>query len=298
MKEKHSLPGKQVMKSTSNIDGILVVDKPENLTSRDVVNRVSRVLGTKHIGHTGTLDPMATGVLVLTIGKCTKLNEYLTSIYKTYEVEAKLGILTDTLDITGKVLDTKECSCSVEEIKSTIESFVCKYMQEVPAYSALKVGGKRLYQYAREGISIELPKREVEITSIDNLQIDDNIVKFTCTVSKGTYIRSLVRDIGEKLGTYGTMVSLRRIVQGGYSIEDAFTLEEIESGDYRVMSPIEVLKGLTNIELDAETFKLVFNGVQQKVDVEADYIVYTYGGNIVALYKKDEDKKFKMYVKF
>ena len=150
-------------------DGILIIDKPKDYTSRDVVNIVSKKLNTKKVGHTGTLDPLATGVLVICVGKATKLVDYLTSTYKEYEAELILGIKTDTADITGNILKEEDSIKKKEEILETLNNMIGKYNQTVPIYSAVKINGKKLYEYAREGKEIELPKREVEIKTLELL---------------------------------------------------------------------------------------------------------------------------------
>lgn len=277
-------------------NGILVVNKPSMLTSRDVVNKVSKVLHTKKIGHTGTLDPIATGVLILIIGKCTKLSEILTTSYKTYTVTFKLGYETDTLDYTGKVLSESSVIKNNEEIIDVISSYVKTYMQEVPAYSAVKINGKKLYEYARNGIDIKLPKREVTIKSISDIVICNDTVKFTCEVSKGTYIRSLVRDIGRDLGTYATMTELVRISQNGININEAYTLEEIENNNYKILGVDKILSNYKKIECDSIKYKNIINGVKQKESIDDDYIVYIYQNKYIALYKKDNDI-YRMYVK-
>ena len=286
------------MKKESNIDGILVVDKPSGMTSRDIVNEVSYLFKTKRIGHTGTLDPIASGVLVLTIGKCTKLSDYLTSKDKEYIVEFKLGYETDTLDITGTTLKTSDKKVSENDIIYTINSFIGSYEQEVPAYSAVKINGKKLYEYARNGETIELPKRVVNIYSISEISINDDLISFRVKVSKGTYIRSLVRDIGKKLGTYATMVSLRRSKQGLFSLNDACKLEDIKNDNYKLITSQELLSNELIIELDDKKYKEVSNGVQQELDIDNEYVVYTYNTQLIALYKKFDNGIYKMYIKF
>lgn len=268
------------------------------MTSRDVVNKISKTLITKRVGHTGTLDPLATGVLVVTVGKYTKLCELLTSTFKEYKVEMKLGFETDTLDITGKVTNTSLMSVSEEKIVSTIESFVGKYLQEVPAYSAVKINGKRLYEYARENKTMELPKREVNIKDISDISISGNTVSFKCLVSKGTYIRSLVRDIGIKLGTYATMSNLVRTKQGKFSIEESYTIEDIEQGKFTSLKIEEVLDNLYTVNIDDKVYKEVSNGIVKEYNIKEDYILFKYSSNDIALYKRKEKNKFGMYVKF
>ena len=200
------------------MNGIIIVNKEKDYTSRDIVNIISKVLGTKKVGHTGTLDPLATGVLVVTIGKCTKLTDYLTSSYKEYIAEFELGYLTDTLDNTGNILKKSEHKVSKEEIIKVTNSFKKKYNQQVPLYSAVKINGKKLYEYARNNIDIALPSRIVDIKEIEVLNIEEQKITIKCLVSKGTYIRSLIRDIGNELNTYATMTSLIRTKQGIFDI--------------------------------------------------------------------------------
>lgn len=278
-------------------NGILVVDKPGNMTSRDVVNIVSNVLKTRKIGHTGTLDPLATGVLVLTIGKYTKLTEFLTSTFKTYEVEMVLGYATDTLDVTGKKIKKSDKTITNDELIGVIKSFIKTYEQEVPIYSAVKINGKKLYEYARNDEIVELPKREVCISDIRDIEIVNESVKFTCEVSKGTYIRSLVRDIGEKTGTYATMSKLRRIKQGDFDIREAYSLEGIKNNTYKILGLNDILTGYPVENIDDVKYKEIINGVKQKYDYKSDYLVFKYDDKYVALYRKSDDY-YKMYVKF
>lgn len=281
----------------SSKSGILIVDKPKNLTSRDVVNRVSRLLKTKKVGHTGTLDPLATGVLILTVGKCTKLSEFLTSKYKEYVAKFTLGFETDTLDITGTTTKTSSHHACEEDIKKCILSFQGRYDQEVPLYSAIKKDGKRLYEYARNEEDIILPRREVDISRIEIISIEENVVEIKTTVSKGTYIRSLIRDIGANLQTYATMTELRRIAQGHISIDEAYTLEDIENGNFKLISPMELLSDIETRELDEEDYKKVSNGVAMSEDSKSEFIKFTYQKTLVALYRK-ADEHYRMYVKF
>ena len=207
------------------MNGILIVNKSEGFTSRDVVNKLSKIFNTKKIGHTGTLDPIAKGVLVVVIGKYTKLCEDLTQTFKEYIATFKLGILTDTLDITGEILDEKDVTVTEEEIRNVIAGYKCVYDQEVPIYSSVKINGRKLYEYARNGENVVLPKRKVDIKNIEVIDINKDIVKIKCLVSKGTYIRSLIRDIGSSLNTFATMTDLIRIKQGIFDISDSYTLE-------------------------------------------------------------------------
>lgn len=224
----------------SNYSGVIVVNKKSNMTSFDVVNEISRTLGIKKIGHTGTLDPLAEGVLVVTVGKATKIAELLTATYKEYQAGVILGVETDTLDITGKIINSKIVPDNLP-IENVLKSFKKTYLQEVPIYSAVKVKGKKLYEYARENKTVELPKKEVTIKEISLLETDRNTFIFKALVSKGCYIRSLIRDIGESLDTYATMTNLTRTKQGKYTLTDAYTLEDIASGNFNLLKIEDVL---------------------------------------------------------
>ena len=276
------------------MNGILIVNKSDGFTSRDVVNKLSKVFNTKKIGHTGTLDPIAKGVLVVVLGKYTKLCEDLTQTYKEYIATFKLGILTDTLDITGNVIDEKSCNVSEEEIRNVISSYKCVYDQEVPIYSSVKINGRKLYEYARNGEEVTLPKREVDIKSIEVLEINKDIIKIKCLVSKGTYIRSLIRDIGESLNTHATMVDLIRTKQGIFDIKDSYTIEDIENGNYKLINIEDVLDLCV---INNEYIKEATNGVKLELDIKNKYILFKSNNEEVALYKKDGEY-FRMYVHF
>jgi len=222
------------------MDGVIVINKPKGMTSFDVVHEVSRFLEIKKVGHTGTLDPMAEGVLILCIGQATKIAELLTSYDKEYIAGVELGIETDTYDIEGKVIETKEVKENLP-IKEVLNSFKKTYLQEVPIYSAVKVNGKKLYEYARNNEKVELPKKEVTIKEIELLENNNKTFKFKASVTKGCYIRSLIHDIGQSLNTGATMTSLIRTKQGNTSIEESCTLEEFKQGNYKLKSIEEVL---------------------------------------------------------
>lgn len=275
------------------MDGIIIVDKEKNVTSRDVVNKYSKILNTKKIGHTGTLDPLATGVLVLCVGKGTKLVDLITSYEKEYVAKVCLGLLTDTYDITGKVLKEKKSIISEEKIEQSLKSFMPGYEQEVPIYSAVKINGKKLYEYARNNEKVELPKRYVKINSINlisNIEYKDNKTYFSIitSVSKGTYIRSLINDIGKSLNTYGTMMELRRTKQGQFKIEQSSN---------NIIPLEEVLKNYTQVELDEDLYKKISNGVKIKDEYNEQFVAFTYNKKIIALYKKEEEylKPYKMF---
>ena len=232
------------------MDGIIVVNKPKGITSRDVVNKACKLLNTKKIGHTGTLDPIATGVLVLCVGKATKLVEVLTKNDKEYIATVKLGILTDTLDTDGTIIEKKQASLDKNELENVLKSFIGMYNQEVPIYSAVKINGKKLYEYAREKKEVMLPKRMVEIKDIKLLELNNNYYKFKVSVSKGTYIRSLIKDINKKLGILGVMSDLIRTRQGKFLINDSYSLEDMENNNYNVLTITDVLKDENCVIID------------------------------------------------
>ncbi len=269
------------------MNGILVVNKDKNLTSRDVVNHLCKIFNTKKIGHTGTLDPIATGVLIVCIGKYTKLVDYLTSKDKEYLASFKLGIKTDTLDITGNILDEKAIIINENKIKDIINNFPKSYLQEVPNYSAVKIKGKKLYEYARTNIEVVLPKRTVNIYNLELLHIKDNIITIKTKVSKGTYIRSLIRDIGTMYGEDATMLSLERTKQGEFDIKYSYTLEAIKSNNYKFIPLAEVFKNLEIRELKEAELMKIKNGVKITKDFK-DYLLFTYQNEYIALYFEDK----------
>ena len=274
------------------MNGVLIVNKEKGYTSRDVVNIVSKELNTKKIGHTGTLDPIAEGVLVLTIGKATKLGEVLTSNEKEYIATVERGILTDTLDTTGNIIETSKIKKI--DLENLVRSFEKTYMQEVPKFSAVKVNGKKLYEYARNNEEVELPKKEVTIKSIQLL--NDNPFTFKCTVSKGTYIRSLIRDMGKSINECFTMSSLIRTKQGKFSIDNSYTLDDIKKGNYKVLSIEEILDNLEIVIADNELLKKITNGVKLDNDYNKEFVLFkNKAGNKIAIYRKENDC-FKMYI--
>lgn len=275
---------------------IIVVNKEKDYTSRDVVNKLTHILGTKKIGHTGTLDPLATGVLVCLTGKYTKLVDLITSYEKEYIAEIKLGVKTDTLDILGNVVE----KCDVKPfddqiIVDVLNSFFGVYEQVVPKYSAVKINGKKLYQYARNDEEVILPKRMVEIKEIELLNYEKDIIKFRVLVSKGTYIRSLISDICDKLGTYGTMNSLVRTKQGKFKIEDSYLLESIEGKNYKSLKLQDVLD-LEIIYLDDKLYKKVINGSKLESNKEG-YVLFKKDDEDIALYYF-EDKLGRIKILF
>lgn len=271
------------------MNGIIVINKDKGMTSRDVVNIVSKKLKTKKVGHSGTLDPLATGVLVLGINKYTKVLPLLDNLEKEYVAEVLVGKSYDTLDITGKLeeeIDVKDLD--KDRLEKVILSFKKTYLQEIPLYSAKKINGKKLYEYAREGKKIELPKKEVSIFDIKLIDIykkdNEYYFKIYCKVSKGTFIRSLINDIGKEIGIPMSMSNLERIKVGNFDIKGSNKIDD----DYKYLK-IENIFDYPIYELDDNTYFKVKNGVSLPSRNYQDIVLFKYHGEEVALYKKDNN---------
>ena len=286
------------------MNGIIVINKPKGFTSRDVVNVVGKKLETKKIGHTGTLDPLATGVLVLCVGNATKLVELLTSNDKEYIAEVTLGIETDTLDITGNILKEENVNVDKIQIEETLKNMICEYEQEVPIYSAVKINGKKLYEYARNNEKVTLPKRTVdikELSLISDIKYENNKIIFSifCKVSKGTYIRSLVKDIASNLNTIGVMSELKRVKQGTFDINESYTIEDIKDGNFELKTIEEVLSNLDSIEVDEKEEFKIKNGVVLPNIYNKEMVVFYRNKKALAIYKATDDLKYlKVYKMF
>ena len=267
------------------MDGIILVDKPKGITSRDVVNEVVKKFHTKRVGHTGTLDPIATGLMVICINKGCKLVPLLTDHDKTYLATVKLGVKTDTYDITGKVLEeSSDFNLSKEELVSVLNSFKGSYNQEVPIYSSIKVNGKKLYEYARSNIPVELPKHLVKIYDIELIDFNNDYFSFRVSVSKGTYIRSLINDIGNKLSIPMTMMNLKREVVGDFKIEDAKKIEDISELD---IIPIKDIFNMKKVIVDDEVLlKKITNGNRLDDIYNEDYVMFINNDKCIAIYKR------------
>ncbi len=276
------------------MDGIILVNKEKGMTSRDVVNLVSRVCHTKKVGHTGTLDPMATGLLVICVGRATKLVEVLTSHQKEYVTSMMFGIKTDTKDITGIILEQSKSYMTKEQIEKVLHDMTTTYQQEVPIYSAVKINGKKLYEYARNGEQIDLPKREVTIEKLQMIdwQEQDQKLTFLAQVSKGTYIRSLVEDIASHLNTIGTMTELMRTKVGNFSLDRANTIAEIKNNSFKVYTIYEVLKSMYETrQITGELEKKVLNGAKIDNPEDLDIVFFINAKKEpLALYQKEENR--------
>lgn len=255
------------------MNGILCVNKPQDFTSFDVVAKLRGILGMKRLGHAGTLDPMATGVLPVFVGTATKACDIMPDNSKSYNAGFQLGKTSDTQDITGKILTTSDKQVNHDDILKILPEFTGKIMQLPPMYSAVQVNGKRLYDLARQGIEIERQPREIEVNSIRLSEYDENkregFLEIDC--GKGTYIRTIINDIGEKLACGGIMTSLVRISASGFTLEDCYTFEEIQQARdenclENLILPVErVFQNLPKLRLNEHQTKLYKNGV--KLDI-------------------------------
>lgn len=263
------------------MDGILLVNKPSGMTSHDVVNRVRKILKTKKVGHCGTLDPDATGVLVLCIGKATKALQFLMSEDKEYIATLSLGILTDTYDSSGTVLEEKAYE-GIENVEDVFLSFLGKQKQMPPIYSAIKVNGKKLYEYARNNEKVEIQPRDIEIFDIKLLNHIENELTFQVQCSKGTYIRSLCVDIARELGYPGHMSKLIRSRSGHFDLSSCFDLNDIEEGRFSLLSLEDAFCSFEKYVIDDEN--IVYHGKMIKSDIDHQVAVVNQAGKILAVY--------------
>ena len=287
------------------VNGIVNVYKEKGYTSFDVVAKMRGIMHQKKIGHTGTLDPDAEGVLPVCLGKATKVCELLTDKDKIYEATLLLGVETDTLDISGKVLNEAAVEVSEEQICEAIHTFVGEIMQVPPMYSALKVNGQKLCDLARKGITVERKARPVHIFSIDILEINIPEVKIKIHCSKGTYIRTLCDDIGKKLGCYGCMKDLIRTKVSAFELVDSLKLEEIENmvmaENFAFVRQVDsVFESYASVYANSMADKLIKNGNKipvsfisniENVDLNADVRLYTYDKKFVGIYRYNESEE-------
>jgi len=270
------------------MNGIFLIDKEPGCTSRDVVNEIMRKTETVKVGHTGTLDPLASGVLIVCVGRATKLVQHLTAADKRYLAEITLGIATDTLDSTGETIREENVDVTDDAIIMAVNSMLGEYEQEVPIYSAIKVKGKKLYEYARAKENVDLPRRmvnimEIKIASPINRENGRIVFSIECKVSKGTYIRSLVRDIASKLNTIGIMSNLRRLTQGRFTIDECKKIDDISLSDIK---PIQYcLKGVYTVCATGILKKEILNGKIIKNIYDSEKVLFIDDeDNVLALY--------------
>lgn len=267
----------------------ILVNKKRDMTSFDVVSKISKLFGIKKAGHTGTLDPLAEGLMVILLGKATRLSLDITSKYKEYIAGVYLGYETDTYDITGKTTKVKEVPKNID-IEKTLSTYNKTYMQEVPIYSAVKVNGKKLYEYARQNLEVSLPKKEVTIKDIKLLTEEKNMFTFKTTVSKGCYIRSLIRDISISLNTLGTMTSLKRTKIDNLKLKDAYTIDEIEKAKFKLLE-IDNLFSYPKIKVNKELLSKIKNGskLENIYNIEDKVIFIDNKSNVKAIYYNDNN---------
>lgn len=275
------------------MNGFILVNKKKNMTSRDVVNSLIKILNTKKIGHTGTLDPFAEGLLLVAVNKGLKVVKLLNYKDKEYIAKVRLGIKTDTLDITGNILEEIKEDLNKEELEEVLQSFIGDYSYEVPIYSAIKVNGKKLYEYAREGKKVEIPIKESYIYDIKLVDFKDNSFTFSVKVSNGTYIRALVRDISKKLSKIMTLEELTRTKIDSLLIKDAYTLEDIKNNNFKLLK-INDLLNYKEVELSGYLEAKVLNGNKIKLKEKEDNILFIKETEEIAVYTREECDIFKV----
>ena len=275
------------------MNGFILVNKKKDMTSRDVVNFLTKILNTKKIGHTGTLDPFAEGILLVGVNKGLKVVKLLNYKDKEYIAKVKLGIKTDTLDITGNILEEKKEELNKEELLEVLKSFIGDYSYEVPIYSAIKVNGKKLYEYARNNQKVELPIKNSYIYDIKLIDFKDNSFTFSVKVSNGTYIRALVRDISKKLNKLMTLEELTRTKVDNLLIENSYTLEDIKNNNFKLLK-INDLLNYKEVELNRDLEDKVLNGNKIKLDEKEDNILFIKEKEEIAVYTREECDIFKV----
>ncbi len=287
----------------NNINGFINIYKEQDFTSSDVVAIVRGIFGRAKTGHTGTLDPMATGVLPICLGKATKLADYVQAKEKVYKASLTLGLTTDTEDIWGKTLTTSPVNISQEKVNEVILSFIGEQDQTPPMYSAIKVGGKKLYELAREGKTVERKSRKIHIFDIYDISFkDEKNVEFTVKCSKGTYIRTLCSSIGEKLGCGGVMSALERLASGSFTKDTAITVDELkalkaEGKEQTALIPIEnALTSYKKYKAVSEADKALINGNKikpslvdgEKPPKDSEFLLYSSQGQLMGIFKNNE----------
>lgn len=283
-------------------NGILNIDKPQGITSHDVVDVIRKIFSDVKVGHTGTLDPLATGVLPICIGEATKLTSDLTSEDKIYRVKMLLGVETDTYDITGKIVFASVVDKDEIYIQERIKRFIGKQKQKPPMYSAIRIDGRRAYSIAREGKTLDLPERDIEIFSISDIKVDlsKREVEFTVHCTKGTYIRSLVSDIGKKIGCGATMTELRRIKTGKFEIDDSINLYDFLKLEYdnmldKIVSIEDYYTDARKVNLTKDEYTKFVNGVKFEANTQ-DKFVKIYFNNKFKGLGIVENKVMKRYI--
>ncbi len=270
------------------ISGSLLINKEKGLTSRQEVNNISRLLGEKKAGHIGTLDPFADGLLIVLLGKATKISPFLEGMDKTYLATLKLGVQTDTGDLTGNLVSRREIpSLNRQMIEEVFNSFVGEQEQLPPMYSALKVNGKELYKYARQGQEVERKVRKINIYELKLISFKDDEITFLSKVSKGTYIRTLGEDIAVKLGTVGHLTSLTRLAVGPFSLENAKASKDVKEED--LIAVEKMLSFMKSFEVTGDLIKMAKNGMHFRLPIEDELVLLTENKNAIAVYKRESN---------
>lgn len=269
------------------MDGILLLNKEIGWSSFNAINKAKRLINASKVGHSGTLDPFADGLLVVTVNKATKVNQFIEAQDKEYIATLKLGVKTSTLDVEGEVIATKEVpSLNEEIIINALNKFKGKIKQVPPMYSAIKVNGQRLYDLARQGIEVERKEREVEIYDIKLVSFNNEEITFSVSCSKGTYIRTLAESISEELNTYGHLIRLTRTRVGNFHLKDAYKLSELDN--FTLMSIKDALTNFYKIKLNDEEIIKVKNGIKFKFECnENEVLIVDKDDNPIAIYEKD-----------
>lgn len=280
------------------MDGIVLINKPKGITSYDVIRAAKKIFKTSKIGHTGTLDPFAEGLVILCVGKATKLVNRLIDANKTYEGTLVFNNHYDTYDVTGEIINSDEKVIELEELRLVSNSFVGSYLQMPPMYSAIKKDGKKLYEYARQNIEVKVDPRLVHIYDLTILdQLNVNEYSFTTNVSKGTYIRSLAVDIAAKLNTYGALKTLRRTKIDKYSLNDAVDLDKLTIND--IISIESIFKECENVVLNDYMIALVKNGIyldERQIITNKDFKVYNENKELIAIYEVVSEKIYRPFI--
>lgn len=274
------------------MNGIIIVDKPRDWTSQDVITKIKHLLRVKKVGHAGTLDPLATGVLVVLVNDATKLSDYLMAERKEYMCEVVLGQATDTEDVMGKVVEAKKVS-KLNQVDEVLASLKGVITQVPPMYSSIHHEGRKLYELARQGITVERKPREIEVYDIyrtTDIVYENDIAKFSfiANVSKGTYVRTLCVEIGKRLGYPAYMNALRRTKAGEFTVEQACSLNDIEQGNYKLLDMISAFSGKEIIEVNDDLEHKVKNGMKVLINAKDDLIIFTKNHKLIAIYEKDE----------
>lgn len=284
------------------MNALLILDKPQGLSSHGAVHRVRKITGIERVGHAGTLDPLATGVLLILLGSAVRLAEYIVDHDKKYRATIQLGVETDTYDATGAVVATRAVEVSSDQIHAALASFVGKQNQIPPAHSAIQINGKRAYKLARQGVALEMQPRAIEIFSLTNIVVENHVVTFDVHCSKGTYIRSLAHDVGAKLGMGAHLAALRRTASGEFTVDASHTLEQLTAAVNaqslaQIVLPMDTaIQHLDAVQLDAAQARAIRNGqfVAARADLTTPLVrAYDESGTFFAILERVAPRELK-----